>query len=114
MEHLFLYGLIDNMEGHPLRNLLSAYGRRIGKGKCKGILHHFSDHDALLEGGNDAIEGSVYAIDDPDSAFQILDLSMGYDPTAELLSEFIRKTVILEMEDGTQLIAWVYYYNGKL
>ncbi len=114
MEHLFIYGEVYRVKEHPVNHLLRAYGREVEKATCPGEVKTISAGEALLENGPGSITGMIFEIDNPEEAFRILDLSMGYDPARELMSQYIRKTAIVKTESGKELIVWVYFYNGRI
>ncbi len=109
---LFVYGTLQ--KGRPAHCILASAGARfVGAGKVQGILYDRGDFPALVRNGkkNALVAGQVYELGDPEAALRILDEYEEFDPSNVRYSLFIRKRVRIDLAGGSEITAWVYFYN---
>jgi gamma-glutamylcyclotransferase (GGCT)/AIG2-like uncharacterized protein YtfP len=101
---LFVYGTL--MPGHGNHCRIERFVLRARPGRITGILVDLGAFPALVP-GDGLVEGVVLDIDD--SALAITDQMEGYAPNRRSCL-YVRKQVIVMLDDETKLSAWTYEF----
>ena len=114
-DFLFVYGTLLPETGNARSRLLNDQ-KRIGPGRLCARLFDVGDYPAAVPSDNpaDLVSGQVYRLRDPARMVQKLDLvefCSGKSPDRE---DLFRRTVSrIQMEDGKELDAIVYFWSGE-
>ena len=103
---LFAYGTLKDPQqvaavvGRPI------HCRVIGSGSVCGILYDVGEYPALRpsDAPQDVVHGALLEVED--SALVELD---AYEGVAEGL--YVREHCTVQLDDGTTVAAWIYFYN---
>lgn len=99
--YLFAYGTLrKNFE--PGTNLVDARSYR-GLGTVAGLLYDLGQYPGAVPHESQRITGDLFEI--AESQLALLDEYEGED--------YCRKSVMVLLETGETLPAWIYWYNGK-
>lgn len=117
MASVFVYGTL--MQGQSRGGLiLAACPRRIVPARTPGRLVDLGDYPGLIPSRRSGqwVYGECAEFDEPASqtfAYLLaqLDFVEEYSPTAEAHSLYLRRSVPVVLEDGTERWAWAYIYN---
>ena len=101
---LFVYGSL--MPGHFNHHRIKPFVRGARPGRIKGILIDLGAFPALVP-GNGVVEGMVLEVDPV--ALTITDRIEGYSPDGDD-SLYLRKQVVVTLEDHAQILAWTYEF----
>jgi gamma-glutamylcyclotransferase (GGCT)/AIG2-like uncharacterized protein YtfP len=101
---------------------LTKSGIFIGNGTFRGKLYKIGHYPGAIpsDGESDRVKGDVYLLPNPDDVLESLDRFEGctYDerPGTECQDsgEFYRDRVTVHLENGDEVIAWVYIYNRPI
>jgi|SRR5215469_14099509 len=114
-DFIFFYGtLLPEHAPLEIRGALAAL-RPDGAGSVRGTLFDFGAHPGavLSESAEGRVFGQVFELPDDPGVLAKLDEYEGYDPAATESEWFVRKRVVVSMEDGRTLPCWVYEYSGS-
>ncbi|MCH7978431.1 MAG: gamma-glutamylcyclotransferase [Acidobacteria bacterium] len=112
---LFVYGTL--MKGF---DSLQNWQRRVqaefvGRGKIKGRLYDLGEYPVVISSVSEQlVRGEVYELRDPANAVDILDEYEEFSPLHPERSLFVRAVTPVVMDDGREMEAWVYFYNGPV
>ena len=117
-EYLFVYSsLLKGFQSEEYR-YIHQYFSFVGKAKVKGILSDLGNNPvAKPTSENYFIKGELYKINDSDEfSFAIgqLDDYEGVRPEAYESPLYVRELAIVFKEDGSEVNAWIYWYNGDV
>ncbi len=109
---VFVYGTLIEGFGNN-RRVLRGRGLILGRGWTFGEVYHLPEGYPALIPGNSKVRGQLLEFDgeSAESVMGDLDLLEGCIPGDCENSLYIRRKVPVEMEDGSQLTAWTYFYN---
>ena len=115
LNKLFVYGTLQKGR-HAHRILNSAGARFVGNGKVRGILYDLLDFPGLVRNRarGKFVAGQIYELKGPDAALRILDEYEEFDPSNVPHSLFIRKQARIYLAGGSEIIAWIYFYNRSV
>lgn len=109
---LFVYGTLRRgfSRHHLLEELETSF---VGKGSVRADLFDLGDFPGARASLQvDArVAGEVYQIRNPARTFEVLEKVEGFEPQAPAASLFRRDTTAATLEDGRQVIAWIYWVN---
>ena len=86
--------------------------RFVGNGRTEGELYDLGEYPGAVEKKGRYVYGEVYEIKDSDNVLRKLDEYEEFDPRNPQHSLFVRRASEVIMEDGTEVCAIVYFYNG--
>ena len=101
---LFVYGSLK--PGFSNYALIERFVHDARSGRIRGILADLGSFPALIP-GDGLVEGVVLELDQ--AALAITDRIEGYAPKRDTCL-YWRKQVVLELDDGGQVTAWVYEF----
>ena len=106
-EFIFVYGLL--MRGLELHHHMEA-GTFVAAAATKGTLVSVGRYPGLVDGSG-AVAGEVYRFADLPAALDVLDDVEEFDATDPQASEYLRVSRPVKLDDGREVIAWLYLYN---
>lgn len=108
---LFVYGSLLSANNY-FADYLSKNAQFINRGTFYGILYDVGEYPGalLIEQDSFPISGSIYRLNHPAKALEILDDYEGFGPTQELPNLFIRELLTVDTSNGT-IDCWIYLYN---
>jgi gamma-glutamylcyclotransferase (GGCT)/AIG2-like uncharacterized protein YtfP len=112
MGSLFVYGTL--MRGEPLGHLIQAEGpREFVPARTPGRLVDLGEYPGLIPARRSGqwVLGEYAEFENLDSLLPQLDFVEEYRPDAEAQSLYLRRSVPVVLQDGTERWAWTYIYN---
>lgn len=116
--YLFVYSSLLRGFRTPEYEYVSRYFDLIGTAKTKGVL---SQLESIIVGTPTTeekyITGELYKIKEPhlfNFAIGQLDEYEGVNPEPPQQPLYSRKLAIVQLPDGSELAAWVYWYKGNV
>lgn len=111
--YLFVYGTLRQTAGHPSHRLLADGAQLIGRARMKGRMYEIDGYPGAVPSasGNERVTGELYRLFEPAGALAALD---DYEEAGEGYPqprEYRRCRITVELENGTELVAWCYLYN---
>ena len=100
---LFVYGSL--MAGFPLHPLLAGLAELVGRGRIQGRLVDLGAYPGAVPAPVGHVRGEVYRVRRPEG-WASLDYAEG--------PQYHRDEVAVEVDDGGQVKAFVYWYCGPL
>lgn len=85
-----------------------------GRGSITAALFDLGIYPAAVPAADSRVRGEVYELTDPIAALRALDELEGYRPGDAEGSLYTRMRAPVRMDDGTDVEAWVYFYNAPL
>lgn len=112
-ELLFVYGTLRRGAKHPLHAVLAENAEFVGMGTFQGRLYDVGGYPGAVpsENGTDVVKGEVYALRDPQRVLRVLDRYEGCASDDPHPTEFRRVQAPITLENGRQVMAWIYLYN---
>jgi gamma-glutamylcyclotransferase (GGCT)/AIG2-like uncharacterized protein YtfP len=110
---LFVYGTLKKHGQKVDISINNLELRFVGYGRIEAELFDLGDYPGAIDTksvGN-YVYGEVYKINQFNEIIKKLDEYEDYYPNDPDNSLFIRKITTVEMEEGKELIAFVYFYN---
>ena len=111
---LFVYGTL-------LRDFasLESWQRRVqaefvGRGRIKGKLYDLGEYPGAITDSEHRVRGEVYELRNPGEAVKLLDEYEEFFPLHPERSLFVRTVTPVVMDDGREMEAWAYFYNGQV
>lgn len=102
-EFLFAYGTL--MRGLPLHHLLEGRAAFVTCGRITGRLVDLGEYPGAVPDGAATIRGELYRLQ---SGALLAELDAVEGP------EFPRRLTQVQLDDGRQLRAWVYWFTGSV
>lgn len=111
-EFLFVYGTLGRNAGHEMHQHLVRHAAYVGNGTFRGRLYRVSHYPGAVASPDpaDVIFGELYRVNAVE-LFTHLDDYEGCGPDDPEPTEFVRRRVAIDREDGTQVEAWIYLLN---
>jgi gamma-glutamylcyclotransferase (GGCT)/AIG2-like uncharacterized protein YtfP len=86
----------------------------IGESEIQGRLYDIGKYPGALPANNKrggSIKGEILKIKHPERILKILDQYEGFNPNELNKSEYYRAQEKINLPDGSEIKAWVYWYN---
>jgi len=111
--YLFVYGTLRGAAGTEWSRFLTTKSRFVDLGRTHGVLFHLDGYPGMkIRADRDAwVRGEVYFLNDPSSAFPLLDTYEGCGPGDPLPHEFERQVVTVLLDSGLAIEALAYVYS---
>jgi len=111
--YLFVYGTLRKDLSNQMYHILARYADFVGEGTFRGKLYDIGEYPGVVPSNDpsDVVRGEVYALRDPDRVLKVLDQYEGCGPDDPSSTEFRREKVVISMENGEKVNAWIYIYN---
>ncbi|MEW5803795.1 MAG: gamma-glutamylcyclotransferase family protein [bacterium] len=134
-EYLFVYGTLrkcpDTLDyrNQRMHHFLVQHADLAGKGTMIGRLYHIGEYPGAVLSPPafkatpaapdrqsaapcaDIVHGELYVLRDPAFVLEVLDEYEGCGPDDQQPTEFRRERTTIFLENGQEVIAWVYLYN---
>ena len=114
MELVFFYGTLMTPFNRTGRLNIDQHLVFQGRGSIAAALFDLGIYPAAVPDSEGRVVGEVYEMIHPASALRALDELEGYRPGEPETSLYTRRRTPVNMEDGSVVDAWVYYYNAPL
>ena len=85
-----------------------------GRGTIAAVLFDLGIYPAAVPTSDSRVTGEVYELTEPVTALRALDELEGYRPGDPETSLYTRTRTPVDMDDGTTVEAWAYFYNAPL
>jgi gamma-glutamylcyclotransferase (GGCT)/AIG2-like uncharacterized protein YtfP len=114
--HLFVYGTLLAVAGHPMGARLRDEARLIGPATICGRLYRLGRFPGLVvaEDPQCLVHGELYALNAPAVALRWLDTFEGIVPQRPALSPYMRVERPVRINSGATVHAWVYLYRRSV
>jgi len=112
-EFLFVYGTLMSTVGHPMGARLAKEAVYLSSATIRGRLYDLGKWPGLLDSDSPhaIVHGEVFVLSRPVATFDWLDAYEGIHPSAPALTEYVRARRMVRLQDGREVIAWVYLYQ---
>jgi gamma-glutamylcyclotransferase (GGCT)/AIG2-like uncharacterized protein YtfP len=100
---VFVYGTL--MRGFPLHRLIEGKAEYVGRGTVKARLLDLGTYPAAVPDPRGAVVGEVYRLSEA-GLWTVLDSAEG--------PQYHRDGVAVQMADGPEVMAFIYWYVGRL
>jgi len=115
---LFIYGTLHPERAPapiaPTAKLL----RSVGRGAIQGRLYDLGEYPGVLLSDDlaEIVHGELFLLPEgaEDETLARLDAYEDYRPSDPATSLFLREQTIATLQDGSQRLCWVYFYNRPL
>ena len=114
MESVFFYGTLMTPFNRTGRLRIDEHLEFRGRGSISAALFDLGIYPAAVPAADSRVRGEVYELTDPIPALRALDELEGYRPGEPESSLYMRKRTVVDMDDGTVVDAWAYFYNAPL
>lgn len=113
MEYLFAYGLLRGEFESPVANLMKRYAKRLGPATLHAQIYDIGGYPGVIAPytDNHIVQGELFEITDPNKLWHQLDAFEGISAAHQAPYEYERRLSAVTREDGSQIEAWVYWYN---
>ncbi len=113
-ELVFFYGTLMTPFNRMGNLRLDQHLSFVGRGTIQAVLFDLGIYPAAVPTSDGQVTGEVYELQAPITALRALDELEGYRPGEPETSLYTRTRTPVEMEDGTVVYAWAYFYNAPL
>ncbi|MGD2047051.1 MAG: gamma-glutamylcyclotransferase [Gemmatimonadota bacterium] len=112
---VFVYGTLRKDSRGQVLSPLCRDWIFVGYGSVGGRLYDFGAYPGAVPSDDpeERIRGEVYELPAPETMLPPIDRYEGCSPEDDLPHEFERKLVTVEMEDGSEATAWIYWYRPQ-
>ena len=112
-DRLFVYGTLRPGCGHPMADFLAAHATHLGQAITAGRLYDLGRYPGMLEPAVDGdwVVGDLFEVTTP-AVLQKLDDYEGIESPRPAFFE--RQVVMVQMPDGNDCRAFVYWYRGDI
>ena len=111
---VFFYGTLMAGFDRRRRAGIDEKLRYIGRGSIQGSLFDLGLYPAAVPAPEGLVWGEVYEMSDTVTVLAALDEIEGYRHDDSDRSLYLRQQANVALPDGTQELAWVYFYNAPL
>ncbi len=113
-ELVFFYGTL--MTGFDRRRRLGMDARLAfrGRGWIHAALFDLGLYPAAVPAPDRKVWGEVFELLDPEPVLAALDSIEGFSADAPDASLYVRRSVPVHLDDGSEADAWAYFYNAPL
>ena len=110
----FFYGTL--MTGFDRRRRLGMDARMTfrGRGWIHAALFDLGLYPAAVPVPDRKVWGEVFELLDPEPVLAALDSIEGFSADAPETSLYVRSAVPVHLDDGSEALAWAYFYNAPL
>jgi gamma-glutamylcyclotransferase (GGCT)/AIG2-like uncharacterized protein YtfP len=112
--YLFVYGTLRTGVGNPVRKEIMYDVELIGQSVIRGKMYDIGRYPGAVPGADKepaSIIGEVLKMTHPKKVLRILDQYEGFDPEMPERSEYRRDLIAVQLPNGKEVMAWVYWYN---
>ncbi len=113
-ELVFFYGTLMTPFNRTGRLRLDQHLSFKGRGTIPAALFDLGIYPAAVPTSDSRVTGEVYELAEPFAALRALDELEGYRPGDPETSLYTRTRTLVDMDDGTTVGAWAYFYNAPL
>ena len=113
-ELAFFYGTLMTPFNRTGRLRLDRHLAFKGRGTIPAALFDLGIYPAAVPTSDSRVTGEVYELTEPFAALRALDELEGYRPSDPETSLYTRTRTPVNMDDGTTVEAWAYFYNAPL
>ena len=113
-ELVFFYGTLMTPFNRTGRLRLDQHLSFKGHGTIPAALFDLGIYPAAVPTSDSRVTGEVYELTEPFAALRALDELEGYRPGDPETSLYTRTRTPVDMDDGTTVEAWAYFYNAPL
>ena len=113
-ELVFFYGTLMTPFNRTGRLRLDRHLSFKGHGTIPAALFDLGIYPAAVPTSDSRVTGEVYELTEPFAALRALDELEGYRPGDPETSLYTRTRTPVDMDDGTTVEAWAYFYNAPL
>jgi len=113
-DFVFFYGTLMAGFDRRRRASLDAKLTYLGRGSIQGWLFDLGLYPAAIPASDGRVWGEVYEVADSAAVLVVLDEIEGFRSDDPDRSLYVRSSVPVTMPDGTERIAWAYFYNAPL
>ena len=113
-ELVFFYGTLMTPFNRMGRLHLERHLSFKGHGTISAALFDLGIYPAAVPASDSRVTGEVYELTEPVAALRALDELEGYRPSDPETSLYTRTRTPVEMDNGTTVDAWAYFYNAPL
>jgi gamma-glutamylcyclotransferase (GGCT)/AIG2-like uncharacterized protein YtfP len=112
-DHLFVYGTLMHGFDHPMAQLLSRSADFVGEARCRGRLHLVKHYPGLVlsEDAGDVVFGELFRLRRPAELLREFDMYEACGEGFAEPTEYVRRMLQVERDDGAVSEAWTYIYN---
>ena len=112
-ECIFVYGTLRKDSKNKMYHILARHADFVGVGTFMGKLYKIGEYPGTVPSDNpdDVVKGEVYALRDPNRVLKVLDDYEGCGQDDPSPTEFRRERVLISLENGEKINAWIYIYN---
>jgi gamma-glutamylcyclotransferase (GGCT)/AIG2-like uncharacterized protein YtfP len=114
MEFVFFYGTLMTPFNRTGRLNIDHHLVFIGRGSIAAALFDLGIYPAAVPAPDGRVVGEVYELTYPAAALRALDELEGYRPADPETGLYTRRRTPVNMDDGSIVDAWVYFYNAPL
>jgi gamma-glutamylcyclotransferase (GGCT)/AIG2-like uncharacterized protein YtfP len=112
--YLFVYGTLRKGVNNQVKEEIINDVEWIGETEIPGRMYDIGRYPGAVPLTNNergVIRGEIIKIMYPERVFKLLDHYEGYNPEELDRSEYYRAKEKINLEDGQEIDAWVYWYN---
>ncbi|MCD0420273.1 gamma-glutamylcyclotransferase [Rubrivivax sp. JA1024] len=111
-DRLFVYGTLMRGYDHPMARLLSSNAEFLGTASIPGRLYLMRHYPGLVpsDDPDERVHGELFRLHRVDEVLAQLDDYEGCGPSDQR-SEYRREIAQVTLDGGTELDAFVYYFN---
>jgi len=113
-ELVFFYGTLMTPFNRTGRLRIDQHLAFRGCGSITAALFDLGIYPAAVPATEGRVRGEIYELSDPIAALRALDELEGYRPSDPETSLYTRTRTLVDMDDGTRVAAWAYFYNAPL
>lgn len=112
VNHIFVYGSLRREFASPARRVLDEHAEFVGKATFRGKLYIIDWYPGVVESDHpdDTVVGEVYKILNEAEVLAKLDQYEGCSPGDPKPHEFARKEKTVRLQNGKEILAWIYIY----
>ncbi len=112
-DYLFVYGTLMQNGTCEERKLLDRFAEFLGYAFLQAKLFRIGSYPGAVPSGSpgDRVRGEVYRIRSPDPVLEKLDRYEGCGKDTQDPPLFVRKKMMVHIENGGHVPVWVYLYN---
>lgn len=114
MDLVFFYGTLMTPFNRTGRLRIDVQLVFRGRGTINAALFDLGIYPAAVPAEDSRVRGEVYEFTEPVPVLRALDELEGYRPGEPEASLYTRTRTSVQMDDGSVVEAWAYFYNAPL